>query len=457
MITLIALSSLLSQTQTTATVSWKIEVESRDSPILVQLDVSGATAMIRRGSQSVKVSKVVVDGNKMTLTLPNNFILGNGEMTLIQNGIVMDGSVRTKDYQERINGIKLPLAPVRVSAQAPVNGPGFLNLKPGGSSLAARLAYHKTAGVSLARIENNTLVETGFFGTANAETKVPVTENTIFQAGGMGSTLVCLAALKLADEGRLDLSRSANDYLRTWKIPAYNGRNVTVADLLRGSSGLSQYKFRGYRPFERIPTLDDLFRGIDRAQFEPVVPGDTLGTQTGFVGINHEVLGVVLSDVTRKPFSRVIGDLIFKPFGMSHSTYDMKPRPSERRAVCVGHYETGEPILDGYHVYPTLADSGLWTTAPDMAQVIIQASLMLSGKPNKILSAGKLDLLKQVGGSKGVAGFVAGGDGNYFHGGDTYGMFSNFRLNPSRGTGVVVMTNRVMNWRLVNELNASIP
>jgi hypothetical protein len=63
-----------------------------------------------------------------------------------------------------------------------------------------------------------------------------------------------------------------------------------------------------------------------------------------------------------------------------------------------------------------------------------------------------MNLLALVDGPKGVASFVRGDSDTYFHGGDTYGQFSNFTLHPQRGTGVIVMTNPVMNWKLVGQL-----
>jgi len=87
-----------------------------------------------------------------------------------------------------------------------------------------------------------------------------------------------------------------------------------------------------------------------------------------------------------------------------------------------------------------------------MAKALIEAGRLLAGQPNKILSAGKMNLLALVDGPVGVAGFVRGDADTYFHGGDTYGQFSNFSLHPRQGTGVIVMTNRVMDWQFVGKI-----
>jgi CubicO group peptidase (beta-lactamase class C family) len=388
-----------------------------------------------------------LDENSYTVTFKLNFILGTGQMVLKFDGERVNGSLSTDQMKERVSGLLAPTAPEKRSSKAVLNGPGFA-----GFDIPAKLNASKTAGSSIARFENGKVVETGFFGVENSATGEPVGENTMFQAGGMGSVLTCLAALKMAGRGKLDLNATVASILPTINLAAKDGREARVLDLLRGSSGLDQYKFRGYRQSENPPPLLELLKGADSDQVNPLTVLKPIGEPNGFKGINHALLQAVMEQVSGKPFDILMRAWILKPLGMSRSTFELRPHLAKGRSLASGHYETGEPLLFGNHLYPMLGDSGLWTTAPDMAKVLVEAGRLLADQPNKILGPDKMKLLAMVDGPVGVAGFVHGDADTYFHGGDTYGQFSNFSLHPRRGVGIVVMTNRVMNWRFVGQV-----
>jgi len=437
----------LSLGQVTPDQKWLIEIERRDAPILMSLELNGTEAIFRRPAQVIRGALVKDDENSYTVTLKLNFVLGAGQMKLKFDRGRVQGSLITNEMNERVSGLMDPRTPNRRSSKAALNGPGFA-----GFDIPAKLIASKTAGTSIARFKNGKVVETGFFGVENSATGEPVSENTMFQAGGMGSVLTCLAALKMAGQGKLDLTATVASVLPTLNLAAKDGREVRVLDLLRGSSGLDQYKFRGYRQSDNPPSLLELLKGGDPDQVGPLTVVSPIGEPNGFKGINHAILQAVMEQKSGKPFDALMRDLLLKPLGMSRSTFELRPRLAKGRSLASSHYETGEPMLFGNHLYPMLGDSGLWTTAPDMAKVLVEAGRLLADQPNKILGPDKMKLLAMVDGPVGVAGFVHGDADTYFHGGDTYGQFSNFSLHPRRGVGIVVMTNRVMNWRFVGQV-----
>ena len=426
---------------------WLIEVESRDSPLLLTADLTESTAQVRRLNWVINGTVAKTGDSTFTITFPGNILLGAGEMTLTASNNTISGRVTTALFRENVRGVPVPKVAIPRSSKPEINGPGFTIL-----DVPAKLTSAKTAGISIARFQGDQVVEEGFYGVDNASTGEPVTANTRFQAGGMGSVLTCLATLKLAGQGKLNLTDTVTSALPGIKIPYKDGKEIRILDLLRGSSGLGQYKFRGYPQTQNPPSLTELLNGADPEQVNPLEIVSPIGEQTAFNGINHALLQAILEKTTGKGFPSLMQDLLLRPLRMTRSTFELRPRSARNARFATGHYETGEALLFGNHIYPMLGDSGLWTTAPDLARAFIQAGRLLAGKSNQILPPNKMDLLALVDGPKGVAGFVRGDPDTYFHGGDTYGQFSNFTLHPKRGTGVVVMTNRVMNWRLVGEL-----
>jgi CubicO group peptidase (beta-lactamase class C family) len=112
------------------------------------------------------------------------------------------------------------------------------------ASLADRMAYYNTPGVSIAVVEAGRVAWAKGFGVRERGRPEPVTERTLFQAGSISKPIFALAVMRLVQEGRLDLDEDVNRYLTSWKLPA-NGTwqpRVTLRQLRSG------------RPWRRPPT-----------------------------------------------------------------------------------------------------------------------------------------------------------------------------------------------------------
>jgi len=442
--------------------TWKVEVENRDDPVSVDatfdLDSRPPTASFRTAAGVLDAADVRREGKKLMFHLPDNPQVGAREGEAVLDGDALRGRLVGKDDTLAFHG--RPKRPsddvVKSVSPGAVQGPGFRDLKilADGSeqTLADRMKFFHVPAVSIARIENGAVAEVGAFGARDIETSEPVSADTRFQAGGMGSPLVNLLALHLAASGKLNLDREVNTYLKGAKIPDNDftkNRKVRVLDLLNGTSGLTQYKFTGYRPGAARPPLAALLGGTDPAEMEPLQVKSEPGRAFVGAGADQAVLEQVIVDAVGRPFAELMGENVFLPCGMTHSSYEELPAVN----VALGHYSTGELMLDRFHAYPEQGETGLWTTAGDFARILCQVHLLLAGKPNAILPADRRDLLKRVVGPKRVLGLIKSDTTDYFfHGGDSYGFYANHMTDLQNGCGVVVMQNRVMSWRLSNEI-----
>ena len=446
---------------------WKMEVENRDNPVKVDatfdLNAKSPKASFKVAEGSLEADKVSIAENKMSFHIPDNPVIGEAEGVAVFDGEKMVGSLKTKEETIRIHArVKLPTDDVAHPAvdpavSAPENGFQDLKIVQDGTtwSLAEKMKYHRVPAVSLARIENFKVVETGTFGVTNVETGELADSNTLFQAGGMGSPLVNILAIKLAGMGKLDLDRDANAYLKSAKIPDNEftkTRKVKVVDLINGTSGLVQYKFGGYRPSVKIPTLKELLNGADSMEMEPLIVKSEPGTQFQGGGVQQAILQQIIEDATGSDLPKLMRELIFEPMKMEHSVYETIPVASGGRKAALGHYSTGELMLDKVHVYPATGESGLWTTAGDFALLMCQFQALIAGKPNLILEEDKRDLMKKVVNQKSILGLIVGDNDEFYHGGDSYGYFANHRTNSKNGSGIVVMENRIFSWMFNNEI-----
>ena len=449
---------------------WKMEVERRDDPLEVyatfDLNASTPHATFTTATGSVKAEDVKWDDRQLTFHLPDNALLGalEGEITFQSDR--MQGFLRGSRETLRFHGrpeqrnddrIAIP----RIDKRA---AQGFRDLKIVADgktwTLAERMRFYHVPAVSLARIEHFHVAEVGAFGVTNVETGEPVNAHTLFQAGGMGSPLVNLLAVRLAAQGRLNLGSDVNACLKVAKIPE-NGytrhRKIKVLDLINGASGLTQYKFTGYRPGVNVPTLTALLNGADPAEMETLTVEAEPGTFTG-AGINGAILEQVIVDATGNSLPALMQTQLFAPLGMTHSTYRTLPVSRLACRAALGHYATGELTLDRAHIYPEAGETGLWTTAGDFARALCQIQLLLAGKPNRLLPPQQNGLRASVLSGRWILGLIPGKPGDFlpanyaYHGGASYGYYANHATHLKEGYGVVVMENRNLGWQLNNEI-----
>lgn len=463
-----------SQAAVSRPVDFKMEVERRDDPIHVaatfDLNEKTPNASFTTAEGTLQADSVTFQANKITFHLQENEQVGEatGEATFTNDS--MQGFLKGKTGVLKFHGRRrLPADTVKKSLAANVKqGPGFqsLQIKQNGTTftLAERMAFHHVPAVSIARFENFRVVEAGTFGITNVETGEPAEVNTLFQAGGMGAPLVNLLALRLAAQGKIDLNRSVNACLRKAKIPENEftrTRPVTILDLVNGTSGLKQFKFTGYRPGSHAPTLADLLNGADPDEMEPLTVSSEPGTFNG-AGINTAVLEQVIADVTGRTLPELMQEFIFAPFGMMHSAYEPLPSATASRTIALGHYSTGELMLDRVHFYPETGATGLWTTAGDFARALCQIQLLLAGKPNAVLEANQINLLKLVVTPTYVLGLRSGRKNQsipadyFYHGGSSYGYYADHAILQQDGSGVVVMANRILSWQLTGEVTQAV-
>jgi len=141
---------------------------------------------------------------------------------------------------------------------------------------------------------------------------------------------------------------------------------------------------------------------------------------------------------------------------MERSTFE-QPLPADRwGAAASGHRAGGEPIPEGWHVYPEMAAAGLWTTPAELALVALEVQRARVADEGRILTRASVDqmLTPQAGGPMGI-GFAISGEGpmlRFGHTGGNEGFTCELVAYAERGLGAIVMTNGDLGWQLCAEV-----
>jgi len=290
----------------------------------------------------------------------------------------------------------------------------------------------------------------------------PVTAETLFQAGSISKPVAAMAALHLAEQGKLSLDSDVNQALTSWKIPpsaAAPGAVVTLRELLSHTAGLTVHGFPGYSAGAPIPTLVQILNGEKPANTVPIRLEAAPGSHWKYSGGGYTVMQQLLLDVSHQTFPQLLHDTVLAPIGMTRSTYE-QPLPVELHSGAATPYKAdGAPVEGGYHIYPEMAAAGLWTTPTDLARFAIEIQRSLRGDANRVLSAEMTKQMLVAGqGHYGLGLEIEGSAENPFflHGGINEGFESVLVAYQRSGDGAVVMTNAHGGQLLANEVLRSV-
>ena len=228
-----------------------------------------------------------------------------------------------------------------VHAQQPVvQGAGRVDpgaLRRTVDSLAkAFIAAREAPGVSIVVVRGrDTLVSEGY-GLADVENAVPATPHTMYRIGSITKQFTAAGVMQLVESGRVRLDDSIGSYLPA--LPA-RWRPATVRQLLNHTSGIPSYTDLGPRWLKRIgePMSPDSLLALTAADSLNFAPGKGWRyDNSGYV-----VLGMLIEKVSGKSYAQYLDEHLFKPSGLTETTYCDNARIIPHRAQGYGKDANG--------------------------------------------------------------------------------------------------------------------
>jgi CubicO group peptidase (beta-lactamase class C family) len=363
------------------------------------------------------------------------------------------------DAEERIARVVADLRPATP----------FPRRKTAASSLARRMANYATPGASIAVIDGGEVAWERGFGTREVGRSEPVEADTLFQAGSISKLAFALGAMRLVEMGAITLDDDIQQFLTSWRIPA-NGDwtpRITLRQLLSHSAGTTIHGFPGYPASGPWPTLVQVLEGLPPANNLPVVVDLIPGLQFRYSGGGTTIAQAAVTDALGRPLAESIEELVFKPLGLTSSTF-AQPLPEDLALrAAAAHPWNATPLAGRWRVYPETAAAGLWTTAGDLARIGVDFLRALKGQDCRLgLSAESAAqmLRPQIHGDQegddyvGLAWWCSGKDRAFqcSHSGWNEGYIAGLWIYPNTGQGAVVMINSNQGDELVDEIRAAI-
>jgi CubicO group peptidase (beta-lactamase class C family) len=218
--------------------------------------------------------------------------------------------------------------------------------------------------VSAGIVQGDKLVYAKGFGLANLENGLPNTPQSIFYMCSVSKQFTGYAISLLAGEGKINIDNDIHAYL-PW-MAGFGGRKITVRNLLNHTSGIRDdiglAQFFGLNT-DGILTQEQAIYLLKKQHTLNFTPGEKFS----YSNSNYILLAEIVKKVSGKSFKAYTDSAIFKPLGMSSSTFiDDYGTVIKNRVSSYGK-NNGVFYNAIQNVY-TLGDGGLFTNIEDMAK-----------------------------------------------------------------------------------------
>ncbi len=178
----------------------------------------------------------------------------------------------------------------------------------------AEMKKDQMPGLSVAVLDDGRLWARGF-GFTDLEDRVPASEKSSYRMASVTKPMTAVAAMRLAETGRLDLDAPIQKY-----VPYFpdKGAAITVRQLLGHLGGISHY--RDYAKEGRIREPKSTREAIAIFEsFDLIAPP---GDKYSYSSYGYNLAGAAIEAAAGKPYGDVMRELVWEPAGMADTRMD---------------------------------------------------------------------------------------------------------------------------------------
>jgi CubicO group peptidase (beta-lactamase class C family) len=270
---------------------------------------------------------------------------------------------------------------------------------------------------------------------------VPITPDTVFEAGSVSKQFTAAAVLLLAADGKLALTDDIRKYLP--EMPDY-GRPITVDMLLSHTSGLRDWgevaALAGWPRTSRIYTPQEVLLIATRQKSLNYAPGEAYSyTNTGY-----NLAGLIVQRVSGKTLADFTRERLFEPLGMTHTSWrDNFRRVVKGRAVAYDLGPGGRWLQD-MPFENTYGHGALLTTVGDLLawNRALSEGRLGAGIADRMAERATLTGGRRISYARGLMVLSAGGRDEVSHSGATAAYRAWLARLPAQGLSIALLCNR---------------
>ncbi len=222
----------------------------------------------------------------------------------------------------------------------------------------------------LVRQNGKTVFERGY-GVRDLRTKATIDAHTNFRLASFTKQFTAMAIMLLVHDGKLRYDETLTEIFPDF--PEY-GKSITVRNLLNHVSGLPNYedlmeqaeKSSGpiWSQEKQIQDAEalELLKKERNGKFAP-------GTSWSYSNSGYVVLGLIVANVSGRPYGEFLRERIFAPLKMNHTiVYQKGKNEVTNRAFGQSKENDGFKETDQSSTSATLGDGGIYSNLEDLAK-----------------------------------------------------------------------------------------
>ncbi|MDQ3712727.1 MAG: beta-lactamase family protein [Acidobacteriota bacterium] len=306
-----------------------------------------------------------------------------------------------------------------------------------------QLAREDIAGATVIIVKDGKVFFSRGYGYSDVEKKKPVLPGeTLFRPGSVSKLFTWTAVMQLVEQGKLDLDRDVNDYL-DFKIPDAFGQPITLKNIMTHTPGFEeQIKDLFTTNSENLKLGEYLKTHIPARIYPP-------GTVPAYSNYATALAGYIVERVSGRPFNEYIEENIFKPLGMTHSTF-VQPLPPALAPNMSNGYQLASDEPQPFEVVNAFPAGSLSSTSEDMARFMLAhlqegqlGDVRILRPETARLMHSRLFALDPAANAMAYGFYEESRNGHRIigHAGDTVYFHSDLHLIPDAGVGFFISYN----------------
>lgn len=190
------------------------------------------------------------------------------------------------------------------------------------------MAKRGVPGLSIALVDDQRVVWAQGFGFADVQRKIPADADTLFRVGSISKLFTDMAAMQLAEQGRIDIDQPLQKYLPGFAPKTRQPQAaITVRQLMTHHSGLPRDRFKGFQNPEPRP-----FAELEQEMSDEYV-AYAPDQHFSYSNIGISLVGRVVETQSAVPFAQYMRQSVLVPMGMSHTSFDTGPAASAQMSL----------------------------------------------------------------------------------------------------------------------------
>ena len=334
--------------------------------------------------------------------------------------------------------------------QAPAAGPALRSVDEFKTAVQAVLSETGVPGAGLALVRQSGVEWAGGIGLADRDRGTPVTADTHFRAGSISMTFIAMALVQLSETTDLDLDAPVSeiapgvDIINPWEV----NDPVRVIHLLQHTAGFDDMHFNEMYNLADPPDLPlvEVLRINPRSREVRWRPG----TRVSYSNPGYAVAGYAIEFLTGDNYEDVIADRIFKPAGMTSSSFTLTA--DDEAVLAKGYRDRSGPAVPYSQIYLRPAGN-FHTSAADLGKFVhlllnwgeTSEELVVDPEYLSNMEHPRTSLASDAGLRSGYGSGIATVPGGAYpflgHGGGIDGFTSQYAYSTARDVGYVVLLN----------------